>query len=495
MYKSLRDVVSEMYKPRQSFFEENTFAEYTYNRDGKELIIIEKRTPEFIETEQKTQKIVQDFAAASNGMLKLFDAKNKYTYSYIIREGARFELTDLGREQPKEFFNFDFVRQTAEKIGAKIDDTIGIPADAKQRLQKVQGKEFSKSSKFNTYYIARDGVEVPIVMSVNFNKGINFEVLTFEDFNYQMQNGLQEGGLLQSLFQRMNIKPQDYSNIIIDRTHGKSERRPISHVAANLQDVGKRIADITFVNTKTKQEYYISLKDVKGVTFGQKGISGVFQQKREKDPITNIEKYTFTSGSRTDLDDFFASIGPLDIIKSRITTGLEEYSNSLFDETAYTKTKYIEEDVKASPQFKEYVVNLLKSGLGYGYYYVKEKDSTTYIYIDLTTKDKLDKFARENIQISSLTIQFPYRIGPGDKQGSKTFSIKVNTTNGGVFKIEFRSKDPNNITPSELVLSVSKFETNNKEENFISIIPSKFMVAKLATAAAAIASKNKKKSK
>jgi hypothetical protein len=495
MYKSLRDVVSEMYRPKPSLLDEDIFTEYTFNSEGRELIILEKRTPEFIEIEQKTQKIVQDFAAASNGMLKTFDVKSKYSYSFIKREGARFELTEAGREQPKEFFNFDFVKQTAEKIGAKIDDTIGVPADARQRLQKVQGKEFSKSSKFNTYYITRDGVEVPIVMSVNFNKGINFEVLTFEDFNYQMQNGLQEGGLLQSLFQRMNIKPQDYSNIVIDRTHGKAERRPISHIAAALEDVGKRIADLTFVNTKSKQEYYISLKDVKGVTFGQKGISGVFQQKREKDPTTNIEKYTFTNGPRTDLDDFFASIGPLDIIKSRITVGLEEYSNSLFDETAYTKTKYLEENVKASPQFKEYIINLLKSGLGYGYYYVKEKDSKTYIYIDLTTKDKLDKFARDNIQISSLTLQFPYRIGPGEKQGSKTFSIKVNTANGGVYKIEFRSKDPNNVTPTELVLSVGKFETNNKEENFISIVPSKFMVAKLATAAAAIASKNKKKSK
>lgn len=495
MYKSLRDVVSEMYRPRQSSFEENAFAEYAYNRDGRELIILEKRTPEFIEIEQKTQKIVQDFAAASNGMLKLFDTASKYTYSFIKREGARLELTESGREQPKEFFNFDFVKQIADKIGATIDDVIGVPADARQRLQKMQGKEFSKSSKFNTYYISRDGVEVPIVMSVNFNKGINFEVLTFDDFNYQMQNGLQEGGLLQSLFQRMNIKPQDYSDIIIERTHGKSERRPISHIAADLQDVGKRIADITFVNTKTKQEYYISLKDVKGVTFGQKGISGVFQQKREKDPITNIEKYIFFNGSRTDLDDFFASIGSLDVVKSRITAGLQEYSNGLFDETAYTKTKYIEEDVKASPQFKEYVINLLKSGLGYGYYYVKEKDSTTYIYIDLTTKDKLDKFAKDNIQISSLSIQYPYRIGPGEKQGSKTFSIKANTVDGGVYKIEFRSKDPNNITPAELVLSVGKFEVKNKEENFISIIPSKFMVAKLATAAAAIASKNRKKSK
>lgn len=492
MYRSLKCIVSELYNPKSSTLDklnEDIFAEYIVENNGKKLIILEKRTPEFIEIEQKTQKIVEDFAAASEGMLKLYDTKSKYSYSYIKREGARLELTDLGRKQPKEYFSFDFVRQIAEKIGAKIDDIIGVPADIRQRMQKVQGKEFSKSSKFNTYYITRDGVEVPIVMSVTFNKGINFEVLTFEDFNYQIQNGLQEGGLLKTLFERMNIKSQDYSNIIIDRTHGKAERRNISHIAATLEDVGKRIADLTFVNTKSKQEYYISLKDVKGVTFGQKGISGIFQQKREKEPTTDVEKYTITNGTRTDLDDFFASIGPLETIKSRITSGLEEYSNSLFDETAYTKTNYIEENVKASSQFKEYVINLLKSGLGYGYYYVKEKDSTNYIYIDLTTKEKLDKFVRENIQISSLTMQFPYRVGPGSKQGSKSFLIKVNTVNGGVYKLEFRSKDPDNILPTELVLSVSKFETNNKEENFITVIPSKFMAAKLSATAGATSKK------
>lgn len=495
MYKSLRDVVSEMYRPRPSLLDEDTFTEYTFNSEGRELVILEKRTPEFIEIEQKTQKIVQDFAAASNGMLKMFDAKGKYSYSFIKREGARFELTETGREQPKEFFNFDFVKEIAEKIGAKIDEVIGIPPDKRQIMQGATGKQFSKSSKFNTYYITRDEVEVPIVMSVSFNKGLDFEGLTFEDFNYQLQNGLQEKGLLQSLFEKMNINPQDYSHIVVNRTHGKAEKRPINFIASALEDVGKRIADITFVNTKSKQEYYISLKNAKGVTFGNKGISGIFQKKREKDPVTGVEKYLVTNGTRTDIDDFFASIGQLDVIKNRIASGLQEYSNGLIDENSYTKVKYLEENVKASPQFKEYVINLLKSGLGYGYYYVKEKDSKTYIYIDLTTKDKLDKFVRDNIQISSLTLQFPYRTGPGDKDGSKIFSIRANTLNGGVYKIEFRSKDPNEILPTELVLSVGKFETNNKEENFISIVPSKFMVAKLATAAAAIASKNKKKSK
>ena len=267
------------------------------------------------------------------------------------------------------------------------------------------------------------------------------------------------------------MKVRDPENIIVTRTAGKAEKRHIGFLDADLKDVGKEIADFTFKNKKTHHEYYISLKNKSGITFGNKGINGVFAKTQTIDPETQNEIYTVTPGYNKELDPFFDSLGDKKIILSRICNGLQEYVNGLRDDTIRTAGNYIESNINAGTKFREYVTNLIKTGLGYGYYYVKEKSPSDYIFIDLTTKDKLESFVNNNIQIAHISIQYPYRVGSGDREGSKAFIIKINTKNGGVYEIACRSKTSTEFLPKEMVLSVKKFETNDKEENHIHSIP------------------------
>lgn len=464
-FRSLQEAYTSIYNPKPRFSD--------YFPHESRLVIIERQNTDVDNISAKTRKLMEEFAGASNGMLKVPTNNSYYSLAYINRKGARFALTDLGKQQTKESFNFDFVKQIAESIGASIEDTIGIPPKGLAKFNKTPTKDISKSSSFNTYYISKNGIELPVVVCVSFNRGIDFEETLFKDFENQLENKLIPGSLLQKLFERMKIA--DPENITVNRTAGKAEKRHIGFLEADLKDVGKEIADFTFKNKKTNKEYYISLKNKSGITFGNKGINGVFAKTQTKtqsaDSDNQIELYTVTPGHNKELDPFFDSLGDKKVILARICNGLQDYVNGLKDPSITTAGSYIESNINASTRFKEYVTNLIKTGLGYGYYYVKEKSASDYIFIDLTTKDKLEKFINENIQIAHITIQYPYRVGPGDREGSKAFIIRINAKNGGVYEIACRSKTSTEFLPKEMVLSVKKFETNDKEENHIHAIP------------------------
>lgn len=465
--RNLTEAYTNIYKPRSKFND--------YFPPQNRLIILEKTSSAEENTLTQSVKLYNDFANASDGLLKANDKPSYNTLSFYKRKGARLALTDLGKQQTPESYNFDFVKQIANKIGATIEDTIGIPLNKQERrsIVKKTGKEVSLSSSFNTYYITRSGVSLSIVVCSKFNKGIDFEETLFTNFQEQLDNKLQAGGLLEQVLTRIGIVRQ-YKELTITREAGKSAKRDVGYTEDYIKDVGKEIGDFIITNNKTGKEYYISLKNQNGKTFANKGVTGIFKETLTKDPITQKEKYIVTSGNVSVLDDFFASItGDKEEIKNKIARGLEEYANGAEDKTAYTKSKYYFENVAASSKFKKIVETAIKSGLGYGYYYLKMKTKAEYIYIDLTTREKLDKFVRENIQIQNISIQFPYCVGPGDSDSSKACKITIHTKNGSVYDISIRTKNPNKFVPTEFILSVSKFEANpdNKKDMILSVIP------------------------
>lgn len=481
-HRSLQEAYNGVYRRRPKFND--------YFPPENRLVILERKSPTDENQQQKSTALYNDLAAASDGLLRVDSKASSNTLAYYKRKGARLALTDLGKQQTPESYNFDFVKQLADKSEAIIDETIGVPLNKKEQrsIAKKTGKEVSLSSSFNTYYIKRDGVEVSVVLCAKFNKGIDFEETLFTNFQEQLSSDLESGGLLEQVLSRIGIVNQ-YKNLTITREAGKSAKRVMGYTDDEIQDVGKEIGDFTIVNNKTGKEYYISLKNQNGKTFGNKGVTGIFKEKIVNDPVTQKARYEVTPGNVNVLDDFFASItGDKDEIKNKIAQGLEEYANGAEDETAYTKSKFYFENVAASSKFINIVQTAIKSGLGYGYYYLKMKTKTEYIYIDLTTREKLDTFVRENIQIKNITLQFPYCIGPGDDDSSKAFRILIHTKNGSVYNISVRTKNATKFVPTEFILSVTKFEANpkNKEDMILSVIP-----PALAARATSKAKKNK----
>lgn len=479
-YRSLQEAYTGVYRPRPKFND--------YFPPESRLVVLERKAPEQEEDQQKSVNLYKDIAAASDGLLRADEKPSSNTLAYFKRKGARLALTDLGKQQTPESYNFDFVKQMAESIGATIDDTFGVPPTRQERFAKKTGKEVSLSSKFTTYYVTRDNVTIPIVLCISFNKGIDFEETLFANFQEQLSDELQPGGLLEQVLTKMGIVNQ-YKHLRIDRDPGKSEKRQMGYTEDQIQDVGKEIGDFTITHTKTKKEYYISLKNQDGKTFANKGVTGILKETLKKDPVTQKEKYTVTPGNNTVLNDFFNSItGDGEEIKNRICKGLEEYANGMTDEAESTKTKYFFENIAITPSFRKVVQTAIKSGLGYGYYYLKMKSKTEYVYIDLTTREKLDKFVNENIQIQNISMQFPYYVGSDKNQSSKSFKMKISTKNGSVYEIAIRTKNANKFVPSEFIISVTKFEANpkNKEDMILSVIP-----PALAARATSKAKKNK----
>ena len=466
-YRSLQEAYTGIYRPRPKF---NDY----FPPEGR-LVILERKSPEEEAQQQTSAKLYNDIANASDGLLKTDQKPSSNTLAYFKRKGARLGLTDLGKQQTPESYNFDFLKQIADKIGAAIDDTIGVPLTKQERrsINKRSGKDVSLSSSFNTYHITRNGITLSVVLCARYNKGIDFEETLFTNFEQQLGSELEPGGLLEQVLTKIGIVKQ-YKYLTIMREAGKAAQREMGYTEDSIVDVGQKIADFTITSSKTGKEYYISLKDQKGKTFGNKGVTGIFKQTIVQDPITQKSKYVVTPGNITILDDFFASIsGDKDAIKDKIARGLEEYGNGADDETAYTKTKYFFDNIAATSHFKKIVETAIKSGLGYGYYYLKMKTKSEYIYIDLTTREKLDTFVRENIQIQNISIQFPYCIGPGKDDSAKSFSVKVYTKTGSVYEISVRTKNAAKFVPTEFVLSVTKFEANpkNKEDIILSVIP------------------------
>lgn len=466
-HRSLQEAYTSIYRPRPRLSD--------YIPHENRLIILERKSPEEEDVQQKSTKLYNDIAEASNGLLRADVKPASNTLAYYKRKGARLALTSLGKEQTPESYNFDFVKQLATDVGATVDEVFGVPPTKQEKLLKKTGKQISLSSKFYTYYVSRDNITIPILICNRVNKGIELETNLHADFEKQLNGELQQGGLLEALLIKFNLVKR-YRDIKIEFSLGKSERRTIGTDEEHIVDVGKKIADFTLVDTKTKKEYYISLKDTKGKTFANKGVSGIFKQTTTTDPETGEHSITVTPGNVNVLDKFFASItGDKDGIKEKICRGLEEYAKGVITDTdtPITTSQYYFENIPATAAFKQFVQTTIKSGLGYGYYYLKEKSKsqTQYIFLDLTTREKLDKFVSENIQIEHISMQFPYYASK--KNSAKSFSLDISTKNGSTYVIDVRTKSPTAFVPSEFILSVTNFNPNpaDKDEVILTVIP------------------------
>ena len=465
-YRSLQEAYTGIYRPRPKFND--------YFPPENRLVILERASLEEEDQQQKRIELYKDLAAASNGLLKTDLKPSSNTFAYFKRKGARLGLTDLGKEQTPESYNFDFVKQIADEVNATVDITFGIPPTKQEKLLKKSGKNISISTKYNTYYVSRDDITIPLVICTTYNKGLALEADLIADFQEQINSELQSGGLLEALLIKFNLEKR-YKDIEIKFDSGKSEKRTIGTGEDHIVDVGKKIADYTFIDTKTKKEYYISLKNAKGSTFANKGVSGIFKETTTTDPATNERTIKVTPGNNTVLDSFFNSItGNKDEIKDRICRGLEEYAKGIIEDSSEPRTtsQYYFDSIPVTSALKQFIQTTIKSGLGYGYYYLKEKKKTEYIFIDLTTKDKLNKFVEENVQITNLSIQFPYYINK--KQAAKIFNLHINTKTGSVYNADVRTKNPTSFVPSEFLLSVSKFEPipKDREDTILTIVPS-----------------------
>ena len=196
-------------------------------------------------------------------------------------------------------------------------------------------------------------------------------------------------------------------------------------------NVGSAIADI-IVTPVGKDPVYLSIKNIAGSTFGNHGYAGGFVQSTESDGSIVI-----TPGSGPgDTDSFIRALG---IDKEEAARGFTNYANR---NPASGPQKISSPDSFDADSIKSW----LASGVGYGYYYVREKKDGTMTVKTLFSETDAKDFVGD---VKSVTIRYPQ--GP---KVSKQITAKVDTS-VGMFVVEIRNSS-GKIMPNEIKLRITK---------------------------------------
>jgi hypothetical protein len=253
------------------------------------------------------------------------------------------------------------------------------------------------SGKFDMYEFETDDYGlVRIVLSGGGNAGEKYE----QDFvtKAKASSGDPNESLpadLKTLYDTLDIDNSKLKESDIEFAGTADTKRSLS--LKGPQDIGKTISDMTI--KYNGKEYYISLKNKQG--------SGIYSGANipwiyEKDGkiVYDSSKLDSSTGNGIIFDIF-------NIDSNKVAEGLNNYVNETGDAESWEKGKI------DTQKFK----NLLASSLGYGYYYVREKDKGDVKVIPLlTTEDALDAVG----DIKDISIKYP------DKN-SKQVTIKVDT--------------------------------------------------------------------
>jgi hypothetical protein len=253
------------------------------------------------------------------------------------------------------------------------------------------------SGKFDMYEFETDDYGlVRIVLSGGGNAGEKYE----QDFvaKAKASSGDSNEFLpadLKTLYDALDIDNSKLKESDIEFAGAADTKRSLS--LSGPQNIGKTISDMTI--KYGGKEYYISLKNKQG--------SGIYSGANipwiyEKDGkiVYDSSKLDSSTGNGIIFDIF-------NIDSNKVAEGLNNYVNGTGDAESWEKGKI------DTQKFK----NLLASSLGYGYYYVREKDKGDVKVIPLlTTEDALDAVG----DIKDISIKYP------DKN-SKQVTIKVDT--------------------------------------------------------------------
>lgn len=248
------------------------------------------------------------------------------------------------------------------------------------------------SSKFNMYLFNTSEGPVKIVLSGGANVGEKYE----QDFVGRLKtnagsniNDIDDQDV-KKLFTTLKINPSKLSPDDISFAGATDTKRSLSFEGP--QNIGPKIADIII-----KPNYYISLKNISGGTFYNGGTIPFIIEKNGK---------AVYEPSKFDTKPMMAAIfKAFQIDPKKVAQGINEYiagsgklPNSFISVSGDTNA----------------LRNLIASGYGYGYWYVREKKNDIFIYDISTAKDAYNLVG----DIKDISIKYP-------NAGTKSLTLKL----------------------------------------------------------------------
>ncbi len=284
----------------------------------------------------------------------------------------------------------------------------------------------SASSKFLTYVVVDifTNGEYVLVFANGGNNGHHFEYKIEDDLKKVIaSSALNIHPLLNGLanLSAISIDPTHYlAPINIQRINMNPPKRSLS---LDLVDVGPIIADVS-MQLRSGEVLYLSLKNIEGSTFANTGISKAFKQAARIESVISP------------IDPIFETFG---INRIKIAHGCN----------AYQYQEYYPKEVDNYPNINELnALTYIRSGFGFGYWYVREQRSQEYQIINLVTMDKLKEFVPD-IKIEKVSYPYFHTAKDCSKQCSVDLSINITDPIPNKIRIEIRNTK-GGIIPTEL---------------------------------------------
>lgn len=348
------------------------------------------------------------------------------------------ELVQLLVEKAQGKLKFAAIKKGAVRLN-KVKPTISLTAEEIHTTFSQAGlillESLDKthpeacSSKFTTYKIQAADLQVhKVVIANGGNNGHILEHRIADQLQKDIELHQQPNNLLLKeldCYGAISISP--YSCLYpvqIVKSAGAPPKRPIS---LDLVDVGATIADLTLV-LQNGEKAYLSLKNKQGNTFSNNGIVGTFT----KDEFGRIIPIASKA------DSIFNAFG---IDKYKIAEGCSSYEAKTF----YSK----EIDYQPSWNYDQ-CLTYIRSGFGFGYWYVREKALDKYQIINLTTLNHLQNYVST---IEMKHISYPFYHTDKDQSKQCSVDLKVITKDAVEYPMNLRVEIRNTkgaIIPIEL---------------------------------------------
>jgi len=288
-----------------------------------------------------------------------------------------------------------------------------VYSDAKVKVH-APGEGLNKkplgSSKYNMYDFTTKNGDVKIILSGGANEGEKYEQNFVQKIKSSAGLSLEEieDEDVKKLFTTLNVDPENLSDKDIDFVGTADTKRTLN--ITKPENIGSKIADV--VIKANGKEYYISLKNALGHTFYNGGNVPFIVFDANKKAVFDPSKYNNNETIKNIFEIF--NIDP-----KKVAQGLNEYI------AGEGKINNSFENVKISNL--DSLKNLLASGFGFGYYYVKEtKNNDIVIKPILTAKEAYNVIG----ELNSARVKYP-------NSETKSLTAKVNANSKIFGEIEF----------------------------------------------------------
>jgi len=304
-----------------------------------------------------------------------------------------------------------------DRAGLTLSDIISV------------GAREAKSSKFPTYKVS-DGTEdfyIIFAGGLHGNKGLSRELELAAETKAALNKN--EKNLLLKALEEAGAFGDDDQPIDATQIPGKALPRPLS---LNLSDVGPQIADL-IIELESGKNVYVSLKIKSGTTFSSNGIGDTFKMVGDK--------VTFNPTGK-----FSEAVLALGVDPQLVVDGLNDYKDKV-----HTGERHVVTDPPNTDPIK--IAQYIRSGFGYGYWYVMETKKDVYKIKDFTTKQKVEDFVKTAEVVG---IKYPYYID--DMKSNKRCDVLIKASGDmGDMLIEAQIRNTQGgLVPQKMNLDIKK---------------------------------------